>query len=944
MIRKEFQPTALRNLLASHPFPTVGEISFASTRDANWNDPSLSREDQTRQDSLLSLWEKYDSAFKDRDDYRVWRTLFRPFVPSELSKTWTDPLGSALNGLQNPEPIIVWGILSILPQIISGRYNKGHDMERIIVLAEESDARIFNSLKPIEGAQAGCGLVRVLALDGILMARLRGYGSLTCDQVDLHFKRLKKYLKELDRNWVLGRSVSLRAVRRERQTGRTVAAFSDIKMLLGITRALSNHRRAALSAIEEINDDTEGLLRQGTILAISAWRSARSLRRFEEDWRAHNNPIYTSISMEALVKREMQALLNVSLAARDSGLYLLSAAMGHLYLRVVPEGLITNAKSIRTIHALLYTIESAGLELDYRFKQPFAPRTDNRPQEPIEEQVSEAVREPKSRRSIEQNPQTDTSRILRLRLTKDIVTDSRWQTLISICRRGLELQSHHTPLLLLSEFTGRARELDNKEALRCAFNLFLKYGQIGGAAKLMRSFDLEKEDVLHFARSMKNALRIMPFGMNVKKHSEWQGLLRRSWTSLPDVDRAMPEEVSLIHEVLLGQYLSIVRNAGSREARVFVEKYYGLLSPSEIKDTIENNINMTLSAGGAINKRRFQEFLQQISGSSLSFPVCVSVVSTDRENWSVLATDAFGHWRCKRVRIHGVLEMAKNIQTTHKLWFRGIDNQSAVLGLPWGRELTQLAKAIATSVESLQPRCSWLMLAVEPELATLPWQDLMSRGRLKNMVVSLVPSFSWASTVHEHNVSERRGMHLMLSNDPDLASLRKDIRRREGMLPGHLLSTTIVLGHGSWTEGSIPSVIAKSSRALDLRDWMNLIDYRLAVVHSCYGGKVEHKFLGDMGGLPGLALSFNCRLFCAPVSEVPVNTARTLHRHLFQTAGPREFGLRYLAAVREDPAVALYNLYGLANEPVSQSRGRNGKEVGAKLSTKGSRVRGHSFR
>jgi hypothetical protein len=64
-------------------------------------------------------------------------------------------------------------------------------------------------------------------------------------------------------------------------------------------------------------------------------------------------------------------------------------------------------------------------------------------------------------------------------------------------------------------------------------------------------------------------------------------------------------------------------------------------------------------------------------------------------------------------------------------------------------------------------------------------------------------------------------------------------------------------------------------------------------------------------------LGISCRLLCAPVAEVPVDAAQVLHEHLLAQDGPREFGLRYLAAMSQEPAVALYNLYGFANEPVA---------------------------
>jgi len=72
----------------------------------------------------------------------------------------------------------------------------------------------------------------------------------------------------------------------------------------------------------------------------------------------------------------------------------------------------------------------------------------------------------------------------------------------------------------------------------------------------------------------------------------------------------------------------------------------------------------------------------------------------------------------------------------------------------------------------------------------------------------------------------------------------------------------------------------------------------------------------DLGGVPGLSLGMGCRLFCAPVAEVSTSTAGSLQGHLFSDNGAGTIGERYLAAIREDPRVALYTLYGLANERI----------------------------
>ncbi|HEV7589657.1 MAG TPA: hypothetical protein VGO40_16195 [Longimicrobium sp.] len=214
----------------------------------------------------------------------------------------------------------------------------------------------------------------------------------------------------------------------------------------------------------------------------------------------------------------------------------------------------------------------------------------------------------------------------------------------------------------------------------------------------------------------------------------------------------------------------------------------------------------------------------------------------------------------------------------------------------------------------VNPESRWILLAVDPHLAGLPWQDLFRRVDERETIVSLVPNFGWITgSYHRAWQSSSDGLALVMSDeDEDLRPLAERIRQDRPGISAQFGSAAIVLGHGVWKE-DVPSVRIGRS-ALTLEEWMRAVDRRVCVVHSCYGGRADHRFLGDIGQLPGLALALGCRLFIAPVAEVPLAAATALHDHLVRANGPREIGLRYLEAIREHPAVALYNLYGFGNE------------------------------
>jgi hypothetical protein len=127
----------------------------------------------------------------------------------------------------------------------------------------------------------------------------------------------------------------------------------------------------------------------------------------------------------------------------------------------------------------------------------------------------------------------------------------------------------------------------------------------------------------------------------------------------------------------------------------------------------------------------------------------------------------------------------------------------------------------------------------------------------------------------------------------------------------------VVLGHGKDGEGAIPAIFAgKNELPLTFENWLDIAQRRITVVHSCFGASRGISFLGSFGGLPALALGLGCRLFCAPVAEVPLDAAAIFQQFLSTSHRSEEFGVQYLRAIQRNSAVSLYNLYGLPYEPL----------------------------
>jgi hypothetical protein len=322
--------------------------------------------------------------------------------------------------------------------------------------------------------------------------------------------------------------------------------------------------------------------------------------------------------------------------------------------------------------------------------------------------------------------------------------------------------------------------------------------------------------------------------------------------------------------------------------------------------------------------------------------MCCSLVQVSKDRFHLLATaigrDGQSIWFSGAHNYSGILVHAEEMRHCPRDWLVENSDGTAGLEIDWGNGLPQLMRRLAALARAWRIRPRWLMLAVEPSFAALPWQHLTQRfwpGQNKPLT-TLVPSLGWAALTSAEPRQYPVAFRLRLSTEADqirqrlgladLQTLRRHIvdTQRDG--PRVLHSTAIITGHGTAGRGnSQASAVIGSAAASDIpavdangivrvEDWIEFSDFRLVVLHSCFGGHSDPKHLGDLGGVPGLTLGGQTRLLCAPVAEVPIEAALCLSKKHLALEGPLEFGERYRAALEEDPIVALYNLYGLPGE------------------------------
>jgi hypothetical protein len=400
----------------------------------------------------------------------------------------------------------------------------------------------------------------------------------------------------------------------------------------------------------------------------------------------------------------------------------------------------------------------------------------------------------------------------------------------------------------------------------------------------------------------------------------------------------------VLHEALLGRCLSIFRNADQQAARTFAKKFYGLISDSEDREASATEAGPLRRGPVPLSVNRLLECLRSRARGPLGPPVFVSAVCMNQgrpefkkerdAQWSLLAIGASGELFARSVTLQG-----RNIYREAEKILR---SRPTVHGPPLSQAkgVFRLVDEIVDLARRADAGARWLVLAIEPKLAALPWQRLvLGAPGAEGLVVSLIPSFTWAAEAHRERRIHPSGLKLVLSREdllvepltqPASIDAAKNLRNRllhydKAVLQENFHSSVIVLGHGQWSSDDGLTTVVAPDRPIRLTDpggegWLDLAERRVVIVHACFGGRVGHDFLGDLRGLPGVALGGSCRLFCAPIAQVHPAVAGKLHEALARRDGPDSFGERYLEAVSEQQHVALYNLYGFADEPVGTPR------------------------
>jgi hypothetical protein len=908
----------LARLLEAQVKPTLGEIWNASEGDlARFKSSHPAKRDACG----YQMWTEYDRRFANknkRPDYRLWRLLFRPlYFADGIPPKWAQPFALAQQALDG-DNVIVWGALGMLAGELTRKYKVRFTASETDELNRQIENVLSSSLAPIAGGESGCTAIKIAARCMIQQLDYESNQLVYRNEhnVSEHIKKLSALLKDLDPYWGPGKTLSLDKLRDEglRDDKRWVIPYHFMEFALRVNIFFYNARHALKHAASVVLDydrtAAQPLLEQAFWWALSAWRAARA-QRISLDT---NERLTEYFDKNKSVYEEFNGLKNAAQAARDAGFQDYKVKLGHLVLWTIPAQLEEQAEEGDAFHdigtKLAGTIRQAGCTVPERF----LPKPRRAAQQAGLSDQPKSARTPKPDKRKQDDYRTiDPYRRL---MEIDRCEDPKWATLQTYLDRP-ELQGDP-----LEETVRRLKADKYRDELHnvfsAAFDLCMRDGRVRHAMRLIEADYVVSEDQLKkLVHAVKGIEKQVWYGLELDMHTRWRKTLQTAWLGNKQMQLSKHEAL-VMHEMFTGRLSPMMVASSDKGAELLLKQMRSAIGDDETADTMLTHREITRRGPGVIEFARLAEVRGELDESVLGAPVFVSVVSFGDEKsreWRLLATDGLDCRRCELRPINeaDLQHSRKLLEHCFSLYLKDKE-PGQECEIRWRQPLQELANNIVTAAKAIDKDVRWIVLATDENLGGLPWQNLLGPAG-KEIVVSLVPNLGWTGLLCGCHNREYAPFELRLSEDSSLVSLHEKFWADRSMLRLWFPSGAYILAHGSVGSDGMPHVVL-NDESLRSEDWIELCKHRHVVVHSCLAGTATGCVLGDFGGLPTYALGLGCRVLCAPVVEIPHYAASALHEKLMESTGSLEFGSRYLAAVRAEPAVSLYNLYGLANDPL----------------------------
>lgn len=872
-------------------------------------------------------WRALDQQWNQRWDYALLRqTLQRSPIPQVALPSFGQCVEEGLTSLVYEE---VWGVVSILAQLVGQKYTAYASSEQRQWAATKLHERLFQRLPSIRHAERGCALARVLALGAVdKINYLTGSVSTSTAELRELLDMVESHVSRIDRDWIPGRSISLYGLRGERRL--FLCRPTDLAMQL--SAVLFNVRGAVQAAYKTLmfEADMDTLLCRVARFAFSSWRMLRLNRPQQPSQRA--------------VQYELLALQRASQAARDAGDIMTSTRLVALLLYSVPEK--HRAHYMRIADAVAIDVRECGLTVPPWFTRP--QETSRRKRNsclqeeihshspvPMDSEPSLVVSAEIEVKSPRTNHRVDVISPFDARLANDFTRDPDWKIVAELADQnavgGAPMQVLHRLALRLAK---------NPEAFLpgsfAIFNLLCRYRRIRTLFYLLHSSPsvadalAGAQNLLRLSNVLLDGMSALPLILHQKSYIYWRSILSTFWARIPAVEFSDQRDIYQVHETMLGRGLAFTRSMPLPVADVNWKAYQEEFTEEELAEILDSDVRFIHASN------RGQVWGIPALQSSLAAAPCktvflsVAFLGAQSDEFSVVAFTKSGHGFADRVKDAAwrLIEQARAVAA--------VNTQFIKIAWPDCPGIEAIAAKILEACVMLRVDPDWILLATEPVLARVPWQDLLSRLGFRGGV-SLVPSAEWFVRA-THPRFERRsegsggiataaqiivpwdGRKFAEAPDggTDYAALRlcDALRQDLGILRKNFRDAIFVLGHGIWDHSRKLTSIFKSSELseseLNSAEFLpRLASKEIVVLHVCNAGHVVLKTLGDYDGIVSVCLARRTRAFLAPIVNVASETAGCLHGFLTKSGPPYTLGERYLAAVRSNSQVGLYTYYGI---------------------------------
>jgi hypothetical protein len=709
--------------------------------------------------------------------------------------------------------------------------------------------------------------------------------------------------------------------------------------------------------IASLDRQSQELLEEAANFAYSAWRAARSRRIHGIEFQEKNG--YTHSHRSEAQRRkafavELQCLQNLSNATRDAGRFLDAAKLCYLLFRLFPDEFIKDSGFRSKLEPMLkivpqYVFE-VGLEVDPRFGPLVNKKSSLAKIERVVPLKGEAGSQevvppalPAVRRKFEDREPRHTFRekqpispALSLRFMRDQETDAAWTPILAEIPRKENEPLPGYFLTVMHELV-KPNKRYSADAMNGGFQIALKYGFIRTASTIVSlviergEFGFSKADILHLVHCVSKCSQLDPFGMRFERFLAWRNIICEALHSIwinktSDDEWLTPGERLRVHETLIGRTHTHHRSLNFDYACRLYHKATGAYEVEDLRKFYDYSYDFMRSARGIANSKTVAEFCRSHRNSALGAPVAMSVLRV-ADLVSIVAIGQNGIAHQKDLVLPDLEEQAKELGKQSEFWFKDAKApfQSKI---EWPESFRQIGAAIVRLARQTDCEARVIMLSLDAYLASFPWQHLVcSRARSHagiargtEHLVALVPSLGTMMVTKDSDDYFESGIvaHLGDETDEIVGEVSRTVQASIRRYAGGSSSACILVGHGRPGTGDsrMPTVrLGARGELSSAEDWMSILNHKHIVLHCCHAGRANAVFMRELGGIPGLAINLGVDIFCAPVTEVGKSAAQSLQLNLFADAEGRDFGLGYLAAIAQNSAVCLYNIYG---SPYSQ--------------------------